>query len=180
MFLRMECVHRVGAMDEAFYMHMEEIDLCWRIHLSGYRVRSVPDSVVYHFGGWSLSAESYRKAYLNHRNQLVMMLKNLSPARLAWVFPARVCLELSTLLLGLFRLSWRHPVAALAALAWLVFHPGDVIRRRRQAQAVRRVTDRDLDPVFYPGSVVARYFLFGDRAASALPSWAETGRAGRE
>ena len=72
MFLRMKCLKDTGLMDEGFYMHMEEIDLCWRFHLVGYKAISVPESVVFHYGGWSLNARAFRKAYLNHGNQLVM------------------------------------------------------------------------------------------------------------
>ncbi len=56
---------------------MEEIDLCWRIHLAGYRVAAVPSAVVYHLGGGSLPAENPRKTYLNFRNNLLMLHKNL-------------------------------------------------------------------------------------------------------
>jgi len=178
LFLRMACLERVGMVDEAYHMHMEEIDLCWRIHLAGYRISSVPRSVVYHYGGWSLEADSYEKAYFNHRNQLVMILKNLSAKRLAWVFPARVCLELATLLLGLVRGGWKHPVASLAALAWVALHPGSILRRRRTAQAARTVGDRNLAQVIYPGSVAVQYFLRGVKTTLALPGYRAPRKAG--
>ncbi len=56
---------------------MEEIDLCWRIHLAGYRIAVVPQSSVYHLGGASLDAANPRKTYLNFRNNLLMLHKNL-------------------------------------------------------------------------------------------------------
>ena len=180
LFLRMACLERVGHMDEAYHMHMEEIDLCWRIRLAGYRISSVPASVVYHYGGWSLESDSFKKAYLNHRNQLVMILKNMSARRLAWVFPARVCLELATLLLGIVRGGWKHPVASLAALAWVATHAGEIRRRRRHAQVARVVGDSAIGQVIYPGSVAAQYFLRGVRTASDLPGYGALGKAGPE
>lgn len=66
-----------GGLDEDFFAHMEEIDLCWRVHLLGYDIIAVPQSVVYHLGGGSLPASNPRKTYLNFRNNLLLMHKNL-------------------------------------------------------------------------------------------------------
>ncbi len=71
---------RVGGLDTRFFAHMEEIDLCWRIHLAGRRVVVVPQGVVYHLGGGSLPASNPRKTYLNFRNSLLMLHKNLPDA----------------------------------------------------------------------------------------------------
>lgn len=168
MFLRVGCLRETGLMDERFYMHMEEIDLCWRFHLVGYKVKSVPESLVYHYGGWSLDARAFRKAYLNHRNQLVMVLKNLSALSLAWVLPARVLMELSTVLLGMVKRDWKRPAAALCGLSWVLFHPVEILRRRREAQRVRVVSDREVFGKVYRGVVGFRYFLGGVRRASDL------------
>lgn len=167
MFLRMSCLPHTGMMDEAFVMHMEEIDLCWRFHLSGYRIVLVPDSVVYHYGGFSLKADSFKKAYLNHRNQLVMMLKNVSAGRLWWVFPVRLCFELSNVLF-LLKGNWKHPLAALCGIAWVLTHPLPIYRRRKDAQSRRRVAERDIVARMFRGSVVFGYFVRGVRTARAL------------
>lgn len=66
-----------GGLDAAFFAHMEEIDLCWRIRLAGKRISIVPQSRVYHLGGGSLPASNPRKTYLNFRNNLLMLHKNL-------------------------------------------------------------------------------------------------------
>lgn len=67
----------VGGLDAKFFAHMEEIDLCWRIHLAGKQIWVVPESVVYHLGGGSLPAENPKKTYLNFRNNLLLLHKNL-------------------------------------------------------------------------------------------------------
>lgn len=67
----------VGGLDADFFAHMEEIDLCWRLQLLGKRVVAVTDSVVYHLGGGTLAAGNPRKTYLNFRNNLFMLYKNL-------------------------------------------------------------------------------------------------------
>lgn len=68
-----------GGLDKDFFAHMEEIDLCWRLHQRGRSVRVVPQSVVYHLGGGSLPASNPKKTYLNFRNNLFLLYKNLPP-----------------------------------------------------------------------------------------------------
>ena len=67
----------VGGLDASFFAHMEEIDLCWRLRRSGRRVVAVGDAAVFHLGGGSLPAENPRKTYLNFRNNLFLLYKNL-------------------------------------------------------------------------------------------------------
>jgi GT2 family glycosyltransferase len=80
--LRRSALDEVGLLDERFEMHMEEIDLCWRLQRHGYRIRVQPESTIYHIGGASLPKGSPRKTYYNFRNSLLLLYKNLPPA--AW------------------------------------------------------------------------------------------------
>ena len=75
--VRTELYRRAGGLDSDFFAHMEEIDLCWRIHLLGYDIRMVPQSRVYHLGGASLPQGNPRKTYLNFRNNLLLLHKNM-------------------------------------------------------------------------------------------------------
>lgn len=75
--VRSELWHRLGGLDVSFFAHMEEIDLCWRAKLAGEQVWVVPASKIYHVGGGTLPNNSPRKLYLNFRNNLLMMEKNL-------------------------------------------------------------------------------------------------------
>lgn len=68
---------KAGGLDTEFFAHMEEIDLCWRLNLLGKKVCVVPQSSVYHVGGGTLAAGNPRKTYLNFRNNLFMLYKNL-------------------------------------------------------------------------------------------------------
>lgn len=77
LFIRSKDFWEAGAFDERFFAHMEEIDLCWRLNSRGHKLACVPQSVVYHVGGGTLSVESPRKTYLNFRNNLLMLYKNL-------------------------------------------------------------------------------------------------------
>jgi GT2 family glycosyltransferase len=77
LFIRAELYHRAGGLDPYFFAHMEEIDLCWRLQRMGYAVWCCPQSTVYHVGGGSLAQGSPRKMFLNFRNNLIMMHKNM-------------------------------------------------------------------------------------------------------
>jgi hypothetical protein len=77
LMVRTELYLAVGGLDPKFFAHMEEIDLCWRILLAGSRIMAVPQSTIYHLGGGSLPASNPRKTYLNFRNNLLMLHKNL-------------------------------------------------------------------------------------------------------
>ncbi len=77
LFVNTSLYRQAGGLDAAFFAHMEEIDLCWRIRLMGYRIVVVPQSVVYHYGGASLDNSNPHKLYLNYRNNLLMMYKNM-------------------------------------------------------------------------------------------------------
>jgi GT2 family glycosyltransferase len=87
LMLRRDTLGQVGLLDERFGFHMEEIDLCWRLHRAGWRVVAEPASVVYHVGGGSLPQGHPRKTYLNFRNSLLMLYKNLSPRAWRRVLP---------------------------------------------------------------------------------------------
>jgi GT2 family glycosyltransferase len=77
MMVRSEAWVQCGGFDDDFFAHMEEVDLCWRFHLAGLRVSCVPESIVYHAGGGSLPYDSKLKTYLNFRNNLFLLFKNL-------------------------------------------------------------------------------------------------------
>jgi hypothetical protein len=80
MVVRSDVWRRLGGLDEEFFAHMEEIDFCWRASLAGGQIWCVPQSKVYHVGGGTLPNNSPRKLYLNYRNNLLMLWKNL-PAK---------------------------------------------------------------------------------------------------
>jgi len=77
LFVKREAWENAGGLDDRFFAHMEEIDLCWRLKNLGYKIYSVPSSRVFHMGGATLSNQSPRKTFLNFRNGLLMMHKNL-------------------------------------------------------------------------------------------------------
>lgn len=93
LFVRTEVYRAVGGLDAKFFAHQEEIDMCWRMRARGYRLVCTPGSVVYHVGGGTLNAESPRKTFLNFRNNLLMLYKNLPEKELHRVMHLRFWLD---------------------------------------------------------------------------------------
>ena len=78
LLVRSSVYKKLDGLDERFFAHMEEIDLCWRMQLTGYKVTVIPQSLVYHVGGGTLPASSPFKLFLNYRNNLMMLDNNLA------------------------------------------------------------------------------------------------------
>lgn len=91
--IRSSLFRELGGFDETFFAHMEEIDMCWRAKLHGWQVWVFPDSVVYHVGGGTLPNNSPKKLYLNYRNNLLMLYKNLPYRRLHITLFLRMILD---------------------------------------------------------------------------------------
>ena len=86
MCVRLRDYQEAGGLDGRFFAHMEEIDLCWRFNARGRRVMCIPSSIVYHVGGASLSKDNPKKMYLNFRNNLLMLYKNVTQDKLNRTF----------------------------------------------------------------------------------------------
>ena len=84
---------QAGALDEDFFAHQEEIDLCWRIKNLGYSIQYIGESVVYHLGGATLEQMNPKKTFLNFRNNLMLLLKNVAGFKVYPILFARMCLD---------------------------------------------------------------------------------------
>ena len=93
MFVRADLYLEHGGLDDSFFAHMEEIDFCWRMKNLGYKIYCCPQSKVYHIGGGTLPKSSARKTYLNFRNNLSLLYKNLPSNRVFWVIAYRILLD---------------------------------------------------------------------------------------
>lgn len=152
MCVRTDIYRRVGGLDAAFFAHMEEIDFCWRLNCRGYRLVCLPKSKVYHLGGGALNYESPRKTYLNFRNNLLMLYKNLPARYLLWVLLVRFFLDyvaaLQLLLTG-------KPANARAAVKARL----DYRRMKPQMKAAREENMR-LAKVPYPQTICRRSVIW--------------------
>ena len=115
LLIRTAAYRDAGGLDGRFFAHMEEIDLCWRLRARGHRIVCVPDSTVYHVGGATLSVGNPRKSYLNFRNNLLMLYKNLPSNELCRVMAVRCVLDYVAALKFALGGSWAHCRAVVRA-----------------------------------------------------------------
>ena len=165
MLLRRDLASEVGLLDEDFWMHYEEIDLCWRLRLHGYKVMYVPSSVVYHYGG---GAANPRVQYLNHRNSLLTLIKNYSRPNLLRDLPRRVFLDLANVGYALANRDVLWAKSIVLAYMWIFLHLPRLLRKRRFVQQQRRVSDEEIVRLMVRDSVVWQYFVRRRRVFSKL------------
>lgn len=115
LLIRLEVYRKVGGLDTRFFAHMEEIDLCWRLRSRGYQLVCIPSSKVYHVGGATLKKENPRKTFLNFRNNLLMLYKNLPEEELAPVMRVRTFLDYCAALVWLLKGDWANVKAVCEA-----------------------------------------------------------------
>ncbi len=94
MFVRSDVFRQLGGLDEDFFAHMEEIDFCWRAKNKGYKIMYCPDSEVFHLGAGTLKKTSSRKTFLNFRNNLLLLYKNLPENKVDKILKKRKYLDL--------------------------------------------------------------------------------------
>jgi GT2 family glycosyltransferase len=138
LFVRAELFHEVKGLDTYFFAHMEEIDFCWRLQLLGYQIYACPASVVYHIGGGTLPKGNERKVFLNFRNNMIMLAKNLPKRQSFWKIPLRIAMDFISAAKSLFAGQVIYFLAVgeahLAFLKWLLF------KQRMSVFPVRRKT----------------------------------------
>ena len=126
-----------GGLDSRFFAHMEEIDLCWRLRTLGKSIVCVSDSVAYHLGGATLNQGNPRKTFLNFRNNLLMLHKNLPDSELRHVMRVRAVLDVLAALQFLFKLDFQNFSAVFQARREFEQIKVDYDRDRRHVQQLR-------------------------------------------
>lgn len=167
LFIRSKDYWAAGALDARFFAHSEEIDLCWRLRLMGRKIYCQPDSQVYHLGGGTLPKGNARKTYLNFRNNLTMLYKNLDQRELSHVMRIRRLLDhVAALQALLLNRRWDDCKAILRARRdfrrWQKDFEAD--RRHIQSNKVSSCSNPNS-----PFSILWQYYVKGRKHFSALP-----------
>jgi GT2 family glycosyltransferase len=165
LFLREKVIREVGPLDESFYAHMEEIDLCWRIRLAGYKVISVPRSIIYHLGDGTLLPEKF---YLKHRNNLIVIIKNYGRWNLLRFLPLRIVQDFFSLIYYLIKGERARSMPVLKAYFWLLKNLRSVLLSRYIVQRRRKVKDKDIINSMVRKSVAVQYYLLRRRYFSQI------------
>jgi GT2 family glycosyltransferase len=125
LFVRAHLYREAKGLDTYFFAHMEEIDFCWRLQLLGHSIYVCPSSVVYHVGGGTLPKGNERKVFLNFRNNMIMLAKNLPKRQSFWKIPLRILLDFISAFKSLFAGEFVYFLAVgeahLAFFKWVLF-----------------------------------------------------------
>ncbi len=161
MFVRGSDFFSAGKLDNDFFAHMEEIDLCWRMKRMGKEVVCLPASKVYHVGGGTLPKNNPRKTYLNFRNNLLLLAKNLPAQSFYSILLVRLVLDQTAALKFLFSGQYKDFLAVYKAL-FSVLH--SLRKKRREGKGLPYVPVSGV----YKKSIVKEYFLTGRKFFSQL------------
>ncbi len=165
LFVRANVFKSLGGLDERFFAHMEEIDFCWRAKNEGYKIMYCPDSLVYHVGGGTLPKKSWRKTYLNMRNNIIMLYKNLPDESLIPVFFSRLLLDGVASVKFLVDGGFKDLFAVLKA-HYKFYRIYPQLKKERKRSKPGKVT------MIYRKNLVYEYFLKGKKKFSDLnPRW---------
>lgn len=166
MMIRSSVFHALGGFDSAFFAHMEEIDLCWRIHSRGGQIKVIPSSIVYHVGGGSLQATSPFKTYLNFRNNLLMLYKNMNKAELVKVLFFRFFLDQTALWVFVCKGEFKHAWAVVRAHKFFWFKGIKAFKKKRAHNLQSALPERS--NLLKPTSILWRYYVKGQKKYSQL------------
>ena len=152
MFVKAAIYHKFGGLDNDFFAHMEEIDFCWRLKNNDYRIVYCPNSMVFHVGGGTLPKISWRKTYLNFRNNFTLLYKNLPSNQIFKVFLVRLPLDGIASIKFLFDGGFKDFFAvAKAHFAFYVSIPKQFKKRK----SIKHKQVKEM----YMGNIVFDYFL---------------------
>ena len=165
LLIRSELYNQVGGLDDEFFAHMEEIDLCWRLKGQGFRIVCIPQSEVYHVGGGTLQVEHPHKTYLNFRNNLLMLYKNLPQKSLSNIMRWRMLFDYAAAFQLFVTGKPQNAKSVLEARKdFKKMLPGFVDKRIENLSLATR-TDF---PEMLRKSIVIEYYLKGNKTYSKL------------
>lgn len=148
-----------GGLDDSFFAHQEEIDLDWRLQLMGYMIKAEPRSIVYHYSGATLPPENFRKKYLNHRNSILMIIKNYELKNILWILPIRIGLELAAAGLAVKQRDYGRIFAIFSGGLWNLFNFPHLFASRRAVNKLRKVPDSEIFRRLYRGTIALHYYI---------------------
>ena len=148
-FIRKEIYHELGGFDESFFAHQEEIDLCWRATNEGHVIKYNPQSTVYHVGGATLQQGNPKKTYLNFRNSLFMLVKNLPKKGMFFLIFSRMVLDGIAGIRFLMQGKFQHTFAVLKAHFAFYCQSLNYLRKRKDFQMQKYYTVKSIVFLYY-------------------------------
>ncbi len=131
LFIKSDVFYELNGFDEDYFAHQEEIDLCWRAKNAGHKVYYVGQSRVYHLGGATIQKASPKKTFLNFRNSLYTLIKNLPRTRILPIVCLRLCLDAIAAFRFVVKGKWKHALAILKAHLSCYAHAKCLYKKRK-------------------------------------------------
>jgi len=165
LMIRSKQYWEAGGLDARFFAHQEEIDLCWRLRTRGYKIVCVPQSVVFHVGGASLPKQNSRKTFLNFRNNLILLYKNLPDDQLADVMHRRFWLDALASVYFFLTLQFGSCLAVWMGRRAFAKMKADFYEDRKRNMQAAVVSSSDF---LFPKSILWQYHVKGKKTYNAL------------
>lgn len=156
LMVRADLYKKIGGLDEDFFAHMEEIDFCWHLQNLGFDIKVFPSSVVYHVGGGTLAQGNPRKTYLNFRNNLALLFKNLPFPNNIFVVFQRLTLDGVAGMHAIIKGEFKDTIAIIKAhFSFYIWIPS-LLKKRKLIKNKKKISDLKGS---YDKSIVYQYFL---------------------
>ncbi len=161
LFIRANIFEKLGGFDASYFAHQEEIDLCWRIKRAGYKIVSCPQAIVYHLGGGTLTYESPRKTFLNFKNNLTTIYKNIPILKFLLLLPLRLLLDSAASFNYFIKGQGKNALQVLKAYIAFILSIGEI-------RATKKLDDKRISKIVigepnltghYRGSILVDYYF---------------------
>ena len=160
LIIRLEDYKQAGGLDARFFAHQEEIDLCWRLNAQGKKIVCLPQSVVYHVGGGTLDKSNPRKTYLNFRNNLLMLYKNLPKKKYRKIMTVRLFLDYLSALNFILKGEINNAKA--------IWKARNDFHRMKKQYGKQQESNIDLHEIMFSKSIIGEYYLKGKKKYNQL------------
>lgn len=152
MLIKREVIEKVGSLDEKFFMYHEDLDLCWRARLVGYKIIIAPQSVVYHYYEFHRNKKMF---YWSERNRWATLFQNYSNQTLWKIFPILLIIEIGILIYSLFNGFF---IQKIKGYIWLISNLSAIKKRRIEVQSIRIINDQEIWK-----HMDARFYFFNNK-----------------
>lgn len=165
--IRRNVLDKIGYLDESFFVYSEELDLSWRANVAGYKVKFCPRSIVYHLGGSTSKRNEFRrrKIFLLQRNLWITILKNTEIKNWWKIVIPKLFFELGEIMYNLK--NKKVALEIFRANYWIIKNIKYLIKRNKEVEKIRKISDKELRKKMINGSIIIGYFLKNKKTFSS-------------
>lgn len=166
--IKRKILNNIGLLDEEFFMYSEDMDWCWRINLSGEEIYSVPTSVIYHLGSYTIKKKKMdrKKEYLLHRNVLLTFFKNYDKKTIKKLIIPRILLEIVS------GIAFPKKIIPICKSFYWLFKNREVVRQKhKETQKLRKISDDEIQKLMLKESIAWLFFIRGKKTFNEIKEY---------